>query len=80
MKRSEREWAAITDDSGKVHFNASVPLGITRIEVAGAVAAGGAPVNRRNYKVSRSKRSLASANHAPMLVERTYSGLTFYVE
>ncbi len=83
---AERAWAAITDNLGKVRYEAHVPIDATSIEVAGAVDKNGYPVNRRPYKVSRSKRNLARANGGPLresapgLVERKYAGVVFYVE
>ena len=83
---AERDWAAITDNLGKVRYEAHVPIDATSIEVAGDVDKNGYPVNRRPYKVSHSKRNLARANGGPLresapgLVERKYAGVVFYVE
>ncbi|RFA24372.1 hypothetical protein CAI21_21940 [Alkalilimnicola ehrlichii] len=75
--------AAIINERNQVVFSAEVAEGVREIEVAGAVDINGYPINRKTFRVSRSKRNLAKAADAfevPMLSERQYRDLTFYVE
>jgi hypothetical protein len=75
--------AAIVNDHGQVVFSAVVPAGIGEVSVAGAVTTGGAPVNVRYYRVSRSKRNLGAAAdgwEVPQLTARSHQGEVFYQE
>ena len=75
--------AAIINDQGQVLFSAAVPEGIGEVSVAGAVTTGGAPVNVRVYRVSRSKRNLGAAAagwSVPELIARSHQGEAFYQE
>jgi len=50
------------------------------IEIAGAVAANGAPVNVKTYRVSASKANRAKVESAmPTTVRREHNGLTFFI-
>jgi hypothetical protein len=49
------------------------------IEIAGAVALGGAPVNRRTYRVSKSKANRAKlCVEMPVAVSHEHNGVVFY--
>ncbi|MFT0139006.1 hypothetical protein ACEK07_22955 [Alcanivoracaceae bacterium MT1] len=70
--------AAILNDRNEVVFSADVAEGVREIEVAGAIDINGYPVNRKTYRVSRSRRNLAKAAREDLLAERTYGDLVFY--
>jgi|GEM_PF-3914276 len=54
--------------------------GLREVEVAGAVAADGSPVNRKTYRVSASKRNLERARRsdAGYATRHEHRGLVFY--
>lgn len=70
--------AAILNDRNEVVFSADVAEGVREIEVAGAIDINGYPVNRKTYRVRRSRRNLAKAAREDLLSERTYGDLVFY--
>ena len=70
--------AAILNKHNEVIFSADVAAGIREIEVAGATTRDGYPVNRKTYRVSRSKRNLIAAQHKEFLIEHRYGDMVFY--
>ena len=74
--------ALILNAQGDILFVADVPEGVTRIKVAVAVTLGGAPVNVRSFRVSRSKANWKRAERMDLdpLRKIEHRGTPFYIQ
>lgn len=72
--------AVILNTRNQIVFLADLPEGVREVEVAGTTTSDGAPVNRRTYKVSRSKANIDQASRMDLdtLSRHSYNGLEFY--
>ncbi|RTB44140.1 hypothetical protein [Pseudomonas aeruginosa] len=74
--------ALVISRSNAILYIVDVPDDIREIEIAGTVTIDGAPVNRRTYKISRSKYNFKCAARMDLdfLVGRRYKGFEFFFE
>lgn len=74
--------ALVLNEHGDLLYWVEAPEGVSRIEVAGAVAADGAPVNVRRFRVSQSKKNLARAARVELspLRKMEYRGSVVFIE
>lgn len=72
--------ALIINSQNDILFTADLDEGVREIEIAGAIAHDGAPVNRHIYKVTRSQANLKRAERMDLdhLKRHTYRDLVFY--
>ncbi len=72
--------ALILNSRNEIIFTADLDEKVREIEVAGAIAINGEPVNRRTYKVSRSKANYKRAERMDLdaLTLHTFNGFVFY--
>ncbi len=72
--------ALVINSQNDILFSVDVAEDVREIEVAGALTIDGAPVNRRTYRVTRSKANFARAARMEVdtLIRHSYNGLEFY--